>query len=83
MDPASVELTVQKNVLTVHAERHPAHTESAEWLVAERPRGSFTRQLFLGEGLDTDHIGAAYDQGVLTVTVPKPVSERPRRIPIG
>src|SRR5690242_5365702 len=64
--PDSVELTVEKDVLTVKAERRVAHEDGDEVVVAERPQGEFTRQLFLGEALDTDHIEASYDGGVLT-----------------
>ena len=82
VDPASVELTVEKNVLTVRAERHAAQADGSEWLVNERPQGSFTRQLFLGEGLDSEHIEANYDQGVLTVTVPVAETAKPRKVEI-
>jgi len=68
-DPSSIELTVEKNVLTVKAERRWQRGEGDEVLVAERPQGSFTRQLFLGETLDTDHIDANYENGVLTLTI--------------
>ena len=82
VDPASVELTVEKNVLTVKAERKPASGEGAEVLVAERPTGQFTRQLFLGENLDTEAITANYDQGVLTLTIPVAERAKPRNIEI-
>ena len=82
IDPNSVELTVEKNVLTVSAERAADRQEGDEWLVAERPEGSFSRQLFLGETLDTDHIEANYDQGVLTVTIPLAEQARPRKVAI-
>ena len=82
VDPASVDLTVEKNVLTVHAERQAAQAEDQEWLVNERPQGSFSRQLFLGEGLDTEHIEASYDHGVLTVTVPVAETAKPRKVEI-
>ena len=82
VDPESVELTVEKNVLTVRAERHAAQADGSEWLVNERPQGSFTRQLFLGEGLDNERIEANYDQGVLTVTVPVAETAKPRKVEI-
>ncbi|HEX3393014.1 MAG TPA: Hsp20/alpha crystallin family protein, partial [Acidimicrobiales bacterium] len=75
-------LTVEKNMLSVHAERPVAEVEGAEWLVEERPHGQFTRQLFLGEGLDTDHIEAGYDRGVLTVTIPVAEASKPRKVEI-
>jgi HSP20 family protein len=83
VDPESVELTVEKNVLTVRAERGPSWTGDAELIVAERPQGSFTRQLFLAETLDTEHIEAAYAAGVLTVTIPVAEAAKPRRVSIG
>src|SRR5207302_7389744 len=60
VDTDSIELTVEKNVLTVHAERRRNAAEGAEMLVGERPQGTFSRQLFLGESLDTDAIAANY-----------------------
>ena len=82
LDPASIELMVEKNVLTVRAERQASEAEGQEWLANERPHGSFSRQLFLGEGLDIDHIEANYDQGVLTVTVPVAETAKARKVEI-
>ena len=82
VDPESIELTVEKNVLTVRAERQWSQVEGQEWLVNERPQGSFSRQLFLGEGLESDHIEASYDHGVLTVTVPVAEAAKPRKVEI-
>lgn len=73
VDPDSIRLDVERNVLTVRADR-PAREGIAELVAAERPRGVFSRQLILGDSLDTDRIGAAYADGVLRVTVP--VAER-------
>ena len=81
-DPDSIELTVEKNVLTVRAERPNERVEGQEWLVAERPHGAFSRQLFLGEGLDAEHIEARYEQGVLTVIVPVAEAAKPRKVAI-
>ncbi len=83
VDPQSVELTVEKNVLTVRAERSPSWAGDAELIVAERPQGTFTRQLFLAETLDADRIEASYDAGVLTVTIPVAEAAKPRRVSIG
>jgi HSP20 family protein len=83
VDPASVELTVEKNVLTVRAERGAQWGPDAELIVAERPQGSFSRQLFLAETLDTEHIDASYDAGVLTVRIPVAEAAKPRRVEIG
>ena len=82
VDPQSVELTIEKNVLQVRAERTWRRQEEDEVVVSERPQGSFTRQLFLGEGLDPDRIEASYDQGVLTVTIPVAEQAKPRKVTI-
>lgn len=82
VDPATVELTIEKNVLQVQAQRSWRREEGDEIVVAERPQGSFTRQLFLGEGLDADRIEASYDQGVLTVKIPVAEQAKPRKVEI-
>ena len=82
IDPASIDLTVEKNVLTVRAERSWKPSEGEEVVVAERPQGTFSRQLFLGETLDSEHIEAHYDQGVLTLTVPVAERARPRKVEV-
>lgn len=69
------------NVVTVHAER-PVRAGEAEMIAAERPRGVFSRQLFLGENLDTDNIEAGYDAGVLRLTIPLAERAKPRKIEI-
>ena len=83
VDADSVDLEVEKNVLTVKAERSWEPAEGDEVVVAERPRGTFTRQLFLGETLDTEHIEANYDKGVLTVSIPVAEAAKPRKVAIG
>jgi len=82
VDPSTVDLTVEKNVLQIHAERSWPREEGDEVVVAERLQGSFTRQLFLGEGLDPDRIEATFDQGVLTVTIPVAEQAKPRKVEI-
>jgi HSP20 family protein len=83
VSPDAIELDVERNVLTVKAERRPAATgEHVEMQVAERPLGVFSRQLFLGDTLDTDHIDAAYDAGVLTLRIPIAEKAKPRKISI-
>ena len=82
IDPESLELTVEKDVLSVRAERGWQPNEGDEVLVSERPQGAFTRQLFLGDGVDADHIEARYDNGVLTVTVPVAEQAKPRKVAI-
>jgi HSP20 family protein len=78
----SIDLTVEQNVLTVHADRQRAESEGTEYLVAERPYGMFSRQLFLGETLDTDRIDASYDAGVLRLRIPVAERAKPRRVTI-
>ena len=70
VDAGSIELTVEKNVLTVHAERRRGAGDDVEMIVAERPQGTFSRQLFLGDTLDADRIEADYADGVLTPADP-------------
>jgi HSP20 family protein len=80
--PDSIDLTVEKNVLTVHAERRRDETEGVELLVGERPQGTFSRQLFLGDTLDTEAIQADYVDGVLTLRLPVAEKAKPRRVEI-
>ena len=82
IDPESIDLTVERNVLTLRAERTVARQEGDEAIVTERPRGTFTRQLFLGETLDAGNIDAGYDHGVLTVTIPVAEQAKPRKVSI-
>ena len=82
IDPETIELDVERNVLSVRAERRSPAPEGAEPVVAERPTGTFTRQLFLGETLDTDRIDASYEAGVLTLRIPVAEQAKPRRIQI-
>jgi HSP20 family protein len=82
VDPSSVDLNVERNVLTVKAERVPSYGEQVELQVAERPRGVFSRQLFLGDTLDADRIEATYDAGVLTLRIPIAEKAKPRKIEI-
>ena len=77
----SIDLTVVQNVLTVHATR-PAMNGEVELLVAERPAGTFTRQVFLGDTLDPDHIQADYTAGVLTLAIPVHEAAKPRKVEI-
>jgi HSP20 family protein len=82
VDAGSIDLVVEKNVLTVHAQRQRHAVDGVEMLAAERPQGTFSRQLFLGEGLDTDRIDASYADGVLTLRLPVAEKAKPRRVPI-
>ena len=82
VDPSSVDLTVEKNVLSVTATRRRSFGEGDEVLVAERPQGEFRRQLFLGDQLDTENIAAEYDNGVLTLTLSVAQQAKPRKVEI-
>jgi HSP20 family protein len=82
IDPSSIDVTVERNVLTVKADRSPSSREGDEVVVAERPHGSFSRQLFLGDNLDTDHIEAHYDRGVLTLAIPVAEVAKPKKVEI-
>ena len=83
VDPDAIELDVERNVLTVKAERRPAvEREQVEMQVAERPLGVFSRQLFLGDTLDTENIAADYEAGVLTLRIPVAERAKPRKITI-
>lgn len=77
----SLELAVDRDVLTVRAER-PDVDSSREIVSAERPHGVFSRQLLLSENLDTDRIEASYQGGVLRLAIPIAESAKPRRIKI-
>jgi len=81
VDPASIDLDVERNVVTVKAER-PIRASDAEMLAAERPRGVFSRQLILGDNLDTERISASYDAGVLTLQIPVAEKAKPRKISV-
>ncbi|MGI8949636.1 MAG: Hsp20/alpha crystallin family protein [Ornithinimicrobium sp.] len=81
INPDSIDLDVERNVVTVKAER-PARASDTELIAAERPRGVFSRQLILGDNLDTEHIEASYDTGVLTPAIPVAEQAKPRKIAI-
>jgi HSP20 family protein len=81
VDASSIELTVEKNVLTVSAERR-WDTQDQQFIANERPQGTFSRQLFLGENLDADQVKADYDRGVLMLTIPVAEQAKPRKIEI-
>lgn len=77
-----VEVTVERNVVNIRARRGPMHKDGDEILVDERPQGEFTRQLFLGDNLDTGKLGANVDHGVLLLTMPVSEDSKPRRVQI-
>jgi HSP20 family protein len=83
ISPDAIELNVERNVLTVKAERRPVElADGAEMQVSERPLGVFSRQLFLGETLDAERIEASYEAGVLRLTIPIAEQAKPRKIAV-
>src|ERR1700751_5036779 len=82
INPDSIDLTVEQNVLTVRADRAPVQADGAQMIVSERPSGTFTRQVFLGETLDAENITADYAAGVLTLTIPVREAAKPRSIQV-
>jgi HSP20 family protein len=78
----SSDLTVERNVLTVKAERQWWPEEGAEVLTRERSHGSFSRQVLLSEALDADRVDASYENGVLTVTIPVAERAKARKVEI-
>ncbi len=82
VDPGSIDVDVERNVLTVRAERRPQPDTQVELIAAERPRGVFSRQVILGDALDTERIQASYQAGVLRLTIPVAEKAKPRKITI-
>ena len=83
VDPDSIELTVERNSLSVSAERSWYYADSVEVLASERAQGKVSRQLLFGDNLDLDHLEANYDRGVLTLTIPVAESAKPRKVQVG
>jgi len=81
-DPDSIEVTVEHGVLTIQAERTPHYGASEQVIAAERPQGSFARQLSLGEGADAENLTASYADGVLHVTIPASPKAQARRVKV-
>jgi HSP20 family protein len=82
VDPASIDVTVDRKVLTVRAERKRPEHDGLRLLVAERPMGTITRQVFLSETLDTDRLEARYENGVLTLSIPVIEKAAPRKVEV-
>ncbi|HEU5127174.1 MAG TPA: Hsp20 family protein [Glycomyces sp.] len=78
-----IDVEVERNVLTVKAERRGVEAEGREIVHAERPKGTFVRRLFLGDALDTEHLRASYDDGVLTLVIPTAEEAKPRKVLVG
>ena len=81
-DPGSIDLTVERDVLTVRATRTPEVAEGDDIQVVERAHGQFSRELFLGESLDRDNISALYHEGVLTITIPVAEQAKPHKVEV-
>ncbi|MBF0672003.1 MULTISPECIES: Hsp20/alpha crystallin family protein [unclassified Salinibacterium] len=82
VDPGSIDVDVDGQVLTIRAERTARGDDSVTWLARERATGSFLRQLNLGDGLDTEAISAHYDNGVLSVMIPVSERAKPRKVEV-
>lgn len=82
VDPASIDLEYERNVLTVAAERSWRPVEGDDVVANERVHGEFRRQLMLGDGLDGERMHASYEHGVLTVTIPVAEKAKPRKISV-
>lgn len=82
--PEAIDVDVERNMLTVKAERRPAErSEGVQMELSERPLGVFSRQIMLADTLDTEHIEAGYDAGVLTLRIPIAERAKPRKVTIG
>lgn len=82
IDPGSVDIDVDGQLLTIRAERTLAAGDGVKWITREREAASFLRQLNLGQGVDTDRISASYNNGVLSVTIPVSERAKPRKIEV-
>ncbi|EAR23880.1 18 Kd antigen-like protein [marine actinobacterium PHSC20C1] len=82
VDPGSVDVDVDGQLLTIRAERTPGEREGAKWLSQERVYGSYLRQFSIGAGIDREQISASYDNGVLSVIIPVSEKAKPRKIEV-
>ena len=82
VDPGSVDVDVDGQLLTIRAQRTAGVNDGAKWLAQERPYGSYLRQFSLGEGLDSERITASYDNGVLSVVIPVSEKAKPRKVQV-
>jgi HSP20 family protein len=83
VDPDAIDVSVERDVLTVSATRRFERSEGDEVLANERPQGTYTRRVLLGEILDTGRLEAAYDHGVLSITIPVAEQAQPRKVSVG
>lgn len=82
VDPESIDLTVERDGLAIRAERSAGFSAEDEVIAAERPQGQFSRQLLLGEGLDSEGVRAEYAHGVLHLTIPVAQRAQPRKVEV-
>jgi HSP20 family protein len=82
IDPGSIDVTIERNTLTVSATRTIGDPDGGQWVARERPYGTFVRRFHLGDGLASDQIDAAYNDGVLTVSIPVAEQAKPRKISV-
>jgi HSP20 family protein len=82
IEPSSIDLSVEGNVLTIRAERASSKLDDMEVLASERPTGTFVRQLSVGDGFDMERIEADYNNGVLCVRLPVAEAAKPRKIEV-
>ncbi|MBC9953259.1 MULTISPECIES: Hsp20/alpha crystallin family protein [unclassified Leucobacter] len=82
MDPGSIDVDVDGQVLTIRANRTTANVDGVKWLSQERPSGGYVRQFSIGEGVDSSAISASYDNGVLSLIIPMSEKAKPRKIEV-
>lgn len=82
VDPGSVDIDVDGQLLTIRAHRTADSAQGQKWLAQERPSGSYLRQFSIGEGVDTERISASYTNGVLSVIIPVSEKAKPRKIQV-
>lgn len=82
VDPGSVDIDVDGQLLTIRAQRTAASADGAKWLVQERPAGTYLRQFSIGEGVDSANISASYENGVLSLVIPVSERAKPRKVQV-
>ena len=82
VDPGSVDIDVDGQLLTIRAQRSPARADGAKWLLQERPAGTYLRQFSIGEGVDSANISASYEDGVLRLVIPVSERAKPRKVQV-
>lgn len=82
VDPGSVDIDVDGQLLTIRAQRTAARADGAKWLVQERPAGTYLRQFSIGEGVDSANISASYENGVLSLVIPVSERAKPRKVQV-